>query len=51
MNLNGYNRNKPYFHLRYVDDTLAAFEKEQVSLNILKLLNSMCTNIKFAIEK
>ena len=49
--LNEYNRTKPNFHLRYVDDILAAFEKEQDSLNFLKLLNSMCTNIKFTIEK
>ena len=27
--LNEYNLNKPKFYLRYVDDILAAFEKEQ----------------------
>ena len=31
--LNEYNLNKPKFYLRYVDDILAAFEKEQDSLN------------------
>ena len=31
--LNGYNLNKPKFYLRYVADILAAFEKEQDSLN------------------
>ena len=31
--LNGYNLNKPKFYLRYVDDSLAAFENEQDSLN------------------
>ena len=33
--LNEYNLNKPKFYLRYVDDNLAAFEKEQNSLNKL----------------
>ena len=31
--LNEYNLNKPKFYLRYVDDSLAAFENEQDSLN------------------
>ena len=31
--LNESNFNKPKFHLKYVDDILAAFEKEQDSLN------------------
>ena len=31
--LNEYNRNKPKFYLRYVDDILAAFDNEQDSLN------------------
>ena len=35
--LNEYNLNKPKFYLRYVDDILAAFEKEQDSLNFFKL--------------
>ena len=30
--LNKYNLNKPRFYLRYIDDILAAFEKEQDSL-------------------
>ena len=33
--LNEYNLNKPKFHLRYVDEILAAFDKEQDSLNFL----------------
>ena len=33
--LNEYNLNKPNFCLRYVDDILAAFDKEQDSLNSL----------------
>ena len=33
--LNEYNLNKPKFYLRYVDDFLAAFDKEQDSLNFL----------------
>ena len=32
--LNEYNLNKPILNLRYVDDILAAFEKEQHSLNV-----------------
>ena len=31
--LNGYNLNKPKFYLPYVDDILAAFDKDQDSLN------------------
>ena len=31
--LNEYNLNKPKFYLRYVDDILAAFDKEQDSIN------------------
>ena len=49
--LNEYNFNKPKFYLRYVDDILAAFEKEQDSLNFLNFLNNKHPNIKFAIEK
>ena len=30
---NEYNLNKPKLYLRYVDDILAAFDKEQDSLN------------------
>ena len=30
--LNEHNLNKPKFHLRYVDDILVAFDKEQDSL-------------------
>ena len=37
--LNEYNLNKPRFYLRYVDDILAAFDKEQDSLNYFNFLN------------
>ena len=37
--LNEYNLNKPKFYLRYVDDILAAFDKEKDSLNFLNFLN------------
>ena len=35
--LNEYNLNKSKFYLGYVGDILAAFEKEQDSVNFLKL--------------
>ena len=38
--LNEYNLSKPKFYLRYVDDILAAFEKEQDSLMFLNFLNN-----------
>ena len=43
--LNEYNLNKLKFYLRYVDITLAAFDKEQDSLN------KRHPKIKFTIEK
>ena len=49
--LNEYNLNKSKFYLRYVDDILAAFEKEQNSLNFLGSLNERHPNIKITIEK
>ena len=49
--LNEYNLNKPKSDLRYVDDILAAFDKEQHSLNFLNFLNTRHPNIKFTIEK
>ena len=49
--LNEYNPNKPKFYLRYVDDILAAFKKEQHSLNFLNFLNKKHLNSKFTIEK
>ena len=51
--LNEYNLNKPKFYSTYVDvdDTLAAFEKEQDSLYFLNFLNNKHSNIKFTIEK
>ena len=39
------------FYLRYVDDIVAAFDKEQDSLNFLNFLNKKHPNIKFTIEK
>ena len=50
--LNEFNLNKPKFNLRYVDDILAAFEKEQVSINFLNFLNNKHpnNNIKCTIE-
>ena len=48
--LNECNLNKPKFYLRYVDDILADFDKEQDSLNFLNFLNKSHPNIKFTIE-
>ena len=49
--LNKYNLNEPKFYLRYIDETLAAFDKEQDSSNFLNFLNKSHPNIKFTIEK
>ena len=49
--LNEYNLNEPKLYLRYVDDTLATFEKEQNSLNFLNFLNNKHPNIKSTKEK
>ena len=49
--LNEYNLNKPKFCLRCANDILAAFQKEQDSLNFLKFLNNKHPNIKFTTEK
>ena len=49
--LNEYNLNKPKLCLRYVDDILATFDKEQDSLNFKNFLNKRHPNIKFMIEK
>ena len=46
--LNKYNFNKSKFYLRYVDDILAAFDKEQDSLIFL---NNRHANIKFTTQK
>ena len=43
--LNEYNLDKPKIYLRYVDDILATFEKEQDSLNFLNFLNNKHPNI------
>ena len=48
--LNKYHPNKPKLLLRHVDDTLAAFDKEQDSLyflNFLNFLNKKHPNIKY----
>ena len=50
--VNEYNLDRPKFYLSYVADILAAFEKEQDSLNFLNVLNNNHSNIKFkTIEK
>ena len=49
--INEYNLKKPKFYLRYVDHILAAFGKEQDSLNYLDFSNKRHPNIKFTIEK
>ena len=49
--LNEYNLNKSKFYLRYVDDILAAFDKEEGSLNFINFLNKRHPNIKVTIEK
>ena len=48
---NEYKLKKPKFYLRYADDVLADFEKEQDSLNVLNFLINEHPNIKFTIEK
>ena len=49
--LSEYNLNKPKFHLRYVYDIPATFEKYQDSLIFLNFLNNKHRKIKFRIEK
>ena len=49
--INEYNLKKPKFYLRYVDDILAAFGKEQDSWNYLDFSIKRHPNIKFTIEK
>ena len=49
--LSEYNLNKPKVYLRHVDNILAAFDKEQDSLNFLNFLNNTHANIKFTTEK
>ena len=49
--LNEYNLNKPKFYLRYLDDILVAFVKEQDSIIFFSFLNKRHPNIKFMIEK
>ena len=43
--LHEYNLNKPKFYVRYVEEILAAFEKEQDSLYFLEFLNKRGSNI------
>ena len=47
--LNEYKHNKPKFYLRYVDEILAAFDREQDSSNFLNFSNKKHLNIKLAI--
>ena len=49
--LDEYILSKPNFYLRYVDEILAAFDKEQDSLIFFNFLNKRYPNIKFTIEK
>ena len=49
--INEFNLNKLKLYLRYVHDIVAAFEKEQESLNFLNFLNNKHRNIKIMIEK
>ena len=49
--LNEYDLNKLKFYLRYVDDILAAFDKEQDSWKFLNFLNKRHPSIKFTTEK
>ena len=49
--LNEYILKKSFFYLRYVDDILAVFEKEQGSLNFSIFLNNKHAHIKFTLEK
>ena len=49
--LNEYNLSNRQFYLKYVDNILAPFEKEQDSLNFLNFLNNKHPNIKFTIER
>ena len=48
---NEYIFNKPNFYLRYVEDILAAFDKEQNSLNFLDFSNKRHCKIKSTLEK
>ena len=48
--LNEYNLNKSKLYLRYVDDIIAAFEKEKDSLNFLNFLKNKHPNIKIKIK-
>ena len=43
--LNEYSLKKLKFRLRYVDEILAAFEKQQDSINFLNFLNDKHPNI------
>ena len=44
-------KNKPKFYSRYVDNIVAALEKEKDPLNFFNFLNNKQPNIKFTIEK
>ena len=43
--LHEYNLNKPKCYVRYVEEILAAFEKEQDSLYFLEFLNKRGSNM------
>ena len=49
--LNEHNFNKLKFYLRYVNEILGIFYKEQDSLSFLNFLNKRHSTIKFRIEK
>ena len=49
--LNECNLNNPKFSLKYVDDILAAYDKERDSLDFLNFLNKVHPNIEFTTEK
>ena len=49
--LNEQNLNKAKFDLRYVDDILPAFDKEQDSLIFFNFLNNKRPNVNFTAEK
>ena len=49
--LNEYNFNKLKFYIRYVNEILGIFDKEQDSLSFLSFVNKRHSTIKFRIEK
>ena len=47
---NEYNVNKPKFYLRYNDDILAAFDKEQDSLNFFNFFSLLFLMYSFEVS-